>query len=87
MNRGSPILPLPTGLPFSCPGTPEPIVETLHAAAVATMDTPYVRLRMKEIGADPIAPDRRSREYLQRFVASEVNKWAALIRASGAAAN
>jgi tripartite-type tricarboxylate transporter receptor subunit TctC len=68
-------------------GTPEPIVGKLHDAAVAAMETPSVELRMREIGADPIAPDRRSRDYLQKFVASEVSKWAGLIKASGAAAN
>jgi hypothetical protein len=30
-----------------------------------------------------VAPDRRSPEYLQGFVASEVTKWAAIIKASG----
>jgi hypothetical protein len=34
-----------------------------------------------------VAPDRRSPEYVQRFVASEVEKWAAPIKASGASIN
>jgi hypothetical protein len=62
-------------------------VRKLHDAAVAAMETPAVEQRMREIGADQIAPDRRSRDYLQKFVASEVRKWAGLIKASGAAAN
>jgi len=33
------------------------------------------------------APDRRSPEYLRRFVASEVEKWADPIKASGASIN
>jgi len=39
---------------------------------------------MATIGAELVAPDRRSPEYLRGFVASEVEKWALPIRASGA---
>jgi tripartite-type tricarboxylate transporter receptor subunit TctC len=38
---------------------------------------------MKQIGADLVAPERRSPEYLQKFVESEIEKWAAPIKASG----
>jgi tripartite-type tricarboxylate transporter receptor subunit TctC len=64
-------------------GTPAAIVQKLHDATVATMDTPSVQERMKQIGADLVAPERRSREYLQKFVESEIEKWAAPIKASG----
>jgi tripartite-type tricarboxylate transporter receptor subunit TctC len=63
-------------------GTPATIVQRLHDATVATMDTPSVQERMKEIGVDLIGPERRSPEYLQQFVESEIKKWAAPIRAS-----
>ena len=64
-------------------GTPAPIVQKLHDATIATMETPSVQLRMKEIGADLIAPGRRSGDYLQKFVESEIEKWAVPIKASG----
>ena len=51
------------------------------------METPSVQLRMKEIGADLIAPERRSPAYLQKFVESEIEKWAAPIKASGISAD
>ena len=41
-------------------GTPAAIVQKLHAAAVATIDAPAVKLRMREIGADLVTDDRRS---------------------------
>ncbi len=63
--------------------TPAPIVQKLHDAAVATMDTPAVDERMKSIGASGVASDRRSAEYLARFVASEIEKWAVPIKAAG----
>ena len=63
--------------------TPAAIVQKLHHATVATMDTPSVMQRLKEIGADLVAPERRSSQYLQKFVESEIVKWAAPIKAAG----
>jgi tripartite-type tricarboxylate transporter receptor subunit TctC len=63
--------------------TPEPIIRKLHDATVEAMNTPSVRTRMEEIGTDLVAADRTSPEYLKKFVASEVKKWAAPITASG----
>jgi tripartite-type tricarboxylate transporter receptor subunit TctC len=59
------------------------IVEKLHAAALATIETAAVKQRMREIGADRPAPERRSPEYLQKFVETEIEKWAGPIKASG----
>ena len=47
------------------------------------MSTPSLGARAEAIGTDLVAPDRRSPEYLDRFVASEIEKWAEPIRASG----
>ena len=58
-----------------------------RAATVATVHTPAVQLRMQEIGADLVAPERRSADYLREFVESEIEKWAAPIRASGVSIN
>jgi tripartite-type tricarboxylate transporter receptor subunit TctC len=67
-------------------GTPAAIVQKLHDAAVAAMETPAVRARLGELGAAVVAPERRSPEYLKRFVASEIEKWAAPIRAANVTA-
>lgn len=64
-------------------GTPPAIVRTLNAAAVEAMNTPAVQAKLHEIGATVVAPDRRSPEYLQTFVESEIAKWAGPIRAAG----
>jgi tripartite-type tricarboxylate transporter receptor subunit TctC len=64
-------------------GTPEPIVQRLHDATVAAMETPSVKERLLETGSLVVAPDRRSPEYLQRFVASEIVKNAAPLKAAG----
>jgi tripartite-type tricarboxylate transporter receptor subunit TctC len=64
-------------------GTPTAIVQKLNEAALAAMTTPEVEARLKEIGADVVAPDRRSPGFLQGFVESEIGKWAGAMKAAG----
>lgn len=64
-------------------GTPAAVLQKLHDAVVATMDTPAVQERMSIIGAELVAPERRSSEYLAKFVAGEIEKWAGPIKAAG----
>jgi len=64
-------------------GTPTPVVAKLHAAAVETMNTSSVQERLKGVGVTVVALERRSPDYLKRFVDSEIEKWAATIKASG----
>src|SRR5947207_916903 len=66
-------------------GTPEAIVKRLNAAAIDAMNTPAVRARLESLGAVLAAPERRSPDYLVKFVRSEIEKWAAPIKASGVA--
>jgi tripartite-type tricarboxylate transporter receptor subunit TctC len=60
--------------------TPDAIVRKLHAATVAALETPAVQEQMKRIGGNVVAPERRSPEYLQKFIASEIARWGAVIR-------
>jgi len=62
--------------------TPLPIVQKLHAATIATLDTAAVQDRLKDIGATTVSPERRSPEYLQNVVVSEIAKWGAAIKAA-----
>ena len=64
-------------------GAPEPIVRRLSSAAGAAMDTPSVRERIETLGINMIAPERRTPEFLDRFLPAEIAKWAIPIRASG----
>jgi tripartite-type tricarboxylate transporter receptor subunit TctC len=68
-------------------GTPEPIVRRLHDAALAALNTPEVRNRLREIGANVVAPEPRSSDYLAQFVKDQIEKWAAPIKASGISAD
>src|SRR5262249_2527174 len=64
-------------------GTSAAIIDKLHAATLATINTPAVQTRMREIGADLVASERSSPDYLQKFVEAEIEKWAGPIKASG----
>jgi len=64
-------------------GTPSAVVKTLNGALVAVLNTPAARERLELLGGDVVAPERRSSEYLAQFVAAEINKWEAPIKASG----
>ena len=66
-------------------GTPAPIVHKLHDATIATMATPAVQERLTDLGYTLVTPERRSSEYLQKFVESEIEKWAGVIKAVGVA--
>ncbi|HEY2135362.1 MAG TPA: tripartite tricarboxylate transporter substrate-binding protein [Xanthobacteraceae bacterium] len=63
--------------------TPQAIVQKLNQATVAALDVPAVQQRLKQLGGGAIAPERRSPEYLAQFLAAEIKKWEAPIKASG----
>ena len=65
--------------------TPGPIVQRLHEGTVAAMETPALQARLLESGAIVVAPDRRSPDYLRRFVDSEIEKNAKPLKAAGIA--
>jgi tripartite-type tricarboxylate transporter receptor subunit TctC len=63
--------------------TPDAIVRKLHDATVQAMNSQDVRSHMEAIGTDLVQRDRTTTDYLKRFVASEIEKWAVPIKASG----
>jgi tripartite-type tricarboxylate transporter receptor subunit TctC len=64
-------------------GTPPAIVRKLNRATVAALDAPAVQQRLKQVGGEAVAPERRTPEYLGQFVAAEIRKWEGPIKASG----
>jgi tripartite-type tricarboxylate transporter receptor subunit TctC len=59
------------------------MVEKLNDAMRLTIDSPAVRARFDSVGLIPAAPNRRSPEYLRKFIDTEVEKWAAPVKAAG----
>ena len=64
-------------------GAPESIVQKLRVETNATMNTPAVKERLKEIGVDLVADERRSPDYLRRLIVSETEKWGKVIKDAG----
>ena len=64
-------------------GAPAAVVAKLNAATVGAMKTPAVRDRLQGLGAQIVSDDRATPQYLAGFLKSEIEKWAAPIKASG----
>jgi tripartite-type tricarboxylate transporter receptor subunit TctC len=87
-EQGLPDLDCSTWSAFVFPkGTPDIIVRRLAVATSEAVDTPLVSERFASVGVTVAAPDRRSPEYLAKFIPRELKKWAGPIAASGASAD
>jgi tripartite-type tricarboxylate transporter receptor subunit TctC len=69
-------------LPKSAPSA---VVDKLNAALGKVMDNAAVRGKLADLGLFVVPADARSPAFLAGFVRREIDKWAAPIRASGAA--
>jgi len=93
----SPLMPdLPTeheqGLPdfdvvtwnafFLPKGAPPEVVKKLNDATSQALDAPAIKGRLHEIGVTAVAPERRSPEYLAKFVVNEIARWEGPIKAN-----
>jgi tripartite-type tricarboxylate transporter receptor subunit TctC len=68
-------------------GTPEPIVRRMNKAMSDTIDNPSVRKRLENLGLEIVPPERRSPEYLAKFLPEEIERWGRVIRAAGISAD
>jgi tripartite-type tricarboxylate transporter receptor subunit TctC len=64
-------------------GAPREIVQKLAEVTQATMETPAVRTRMRDIGVTGVSKDRQSPGYLENYVAEEIARWEAPIKSGG----
>ncbi|MEA2976805.1 MAG: hypothetical protein QOF19_2325 [Alphaproteobacteria bacterium] len=84
VEQGLPALEAYTWNAFFLPkGTPAEIVKKLNETAKQAMKDPVVRQRLEGLGAVFVSEDRTTPEYLGKFVAEEIAKWEAPIKASG----
>jgi tripartite-type tricarboxylate transporter receptor subunit TctC len=63
-------------------GVPESVTARLHEATLAALGMPFFQAQLKQIGAEVVAPERRSQAYLQKFVENEIAKWASDLKAA-----
>lgn len=63
-------------------GAPAAIVKKLNEAVSQTVDTPAVRALLDKQGVTPVAPARRTPDYLAKFIPEEIARWAGPIKAA-----
>jgi tripartite-type tricarboxylate transporter receptor subunit TctC len=62
-------------------GTPKEVIAALHQATAATVNDPAVRKALTDLGVDVVGG---TPEELRAYLRSEIPKWAAVVKASGA---
>src|SRR5262245_26150732 len=67
--------------------TPSSIVQRLHHAAITALETSSFRDRLHRHGIEIVAPERRSPEYLAKFLKDDIAKWTVPIKVSGITAD
>jgi tripartite-type tricarboxylate transporter receptor subunit TctC len=101
MKRAPIIADLPTsgeqGLPgveasawnafFFPKGTPDPIVRRMNKAMGDMLENAALRKRLEDLGLEIVPPERRSPEYLAKFLPEEIERWGKIIRAAGISAD
>jgi tripartite-type tricarboxylate transporter receptor subunit TctC len=65
---------------FGRAGTPQPIVDKMHAAISQAVNEPEVKSKIEEQGCDIKAS---SQEEARRFIANEIERWGKVIRDNG----
>jgi tripartite-type tricarboxylate transporter receptor subunit TctC len=69
---------------FAPKGTPPTVIARLNAAVSHALDAPVVRERLGGLGLEVPPPERRTPEFLARYVLDEMARWAPAVKASGA---
>jgi tripartite-type tricarboxylate transporter receptor subunit TctC len=65
---------------FAPKGTPTEIVNTLSAAISKALDDSTVQARLRELAATVVPSDRRSPDYLRKYLGEEITKWSAIMK-------
>jgi tripartite-type tricarboxylate transporter receptor subunit TctC len=68
-------------------GVPDPIVRKLNKAMSTALDDPAMRKRLEELGLEIVPPERRTPEYLAKFLPEEIARWSKPILAAGIGAD
>jgi tripartite-type tricarboxylate transporter receptor subunit TctC len=59
------------------------VVRKLNQAMSDTLDNPTVSKRLMELGLEIVPAERRTPDYLAKFVPEEVTRWGKVIHAAG----
>jgi tripartite-type tricarboxylate transporter receptor subunit TctC len=64
-------------------GTPKPIIDRLSKSLQLALQDANVKQRFSDLGTEPVSQDRATPEALDKFVRSEIAKWAPVIKEAG----
>jgi tripartite-type tricarboxylate transporter receptor subunit TctC len=64
-------------------GTPDPIVRKLNKVMGEAVDDPVIHKKLEELGLDILPPEKRTPEYLAKYVPEEIERWGKVIKAAG----
>jgi tripartite-type tricarboxylate transporter receptor subunit TctC len=64
-------------------GTPDAIVRKFNKAMNDMIEDPAIRKKLLALGLEILPPEQRTPEYLQKYVAQEVDRWKKVIKAAG----
>jgi len=64
-------------------GTPKPVLDKLVAALQAALKDSNVKLRLADLGSEPVAQAKATPEALRAFLKSEIDKWGPIIKKAG----
>ncbi len=64
-------------------GTPKPVLDRLVAALQAALKDSNVKLRLADLGTEPVPMAKATPEALRTFLKSEVDKWGPIIKKAG----
>jgi tripartite-type tricarboxylate transporter receptor subunit TctC len=68
-------------------GTPEPIIRKLNKAMSDTLEDANIRKRLEELGLVILPPERRSPEYMAKYLPQDIERWTKVIHAAGISAD
>ena len=69
---------------FAPAGTPNAVINKLHSEITVALKAPDILQRLSTLGAEPSG---KGPEEFARYVREEINKWAEVVKASGATVN
>ncbi len=64
-------------------GTPDAIVRRMNKAMSDMLDNPSIRKRLEDLGLEIVPAERRTPEFLAKFLPEEIARWGNVIRAAG----
>jgi tripartite-type tricarboxylate transporter receptor subunit TctC len=64
-------------------GTPKPVLDRLVASLQTALKDSNVKLRLADLGTEPVSQARATPEALRTFLKSEIEKWGPIIKKAG----